>query len=243
MSVTVEKIINSDLGKVQSKRYDIFLGISLGNKYFTKENIKEYILWALENTKEKVAVLIVDKIHAVNYEVRNKYSKERALSVAIRHGEEKIRMIEKIVNSLPKERQEKVSIVRWQDIEKDQQYIEVEKIIRDAFSDNKNFYNAIIGVVKENVDLNIIKMDDSDYEKLANYTISELPVLISGFTFQGTTFDLIPYPGIGRIDDLVVEIQNGKRFPSISKALNIKNKCIIVEAYVKSAHRPVTAEF
>jgi len=45
----IKTYLNCTEQEIQSKKFNIFVGISLGNKYFTKENIKKYILWALEN--------------------------------------------------------------------------------------------------------------------------------------------------------------------------------------------------
>ncbi len=233
MSFRIKKCLNSTEKEIRNKKYNIFLGISLGNKYFTKENLREYLLWALKNTKEKVAILIVDKIHAINYEIRRGYSKDRALSVALRHGEETRKMVREIINTLSKEMQNKIEVVKWQVVEQNTAYKKSEKIIKDAFQKNTDFHDAIIEVVKENVDPNIVNIKEQDYEKLANYIISELPVLISGFKFQGIIFNLSPYPGFCKVDNLVIEIQKGKKFSNISEDLGIINKRVIVEAYVK----------
>ena len=58
-------------------------------------------------------------------------------------------------------------------------------------------------------------------------------MLISGFKFQGIIFNLSPYPGFCKVDNLVIEIQKGKKFSNISEDLGIINKRVIVEAYVK----------
>ncbi len=47
----IKTYLNCTEQEIQSKKYNIFVGISLGNKYFTKETIKKYILWALEKYK------------------------------------------------------------------------------------------------------------------------------------------------------------------------------------------------
>ncbi len=82
----IKTYLNCTEQEIQSKKFNIFVGISLGNKYFTKDNIKKYVLWALENTKDDVLVLIADKNHAINYEVFNDYTFERGLQVALRKG-------------------------------------------------------------------------------------------------------------------------------------------------------------
>ena len=67
-------IIKNYLGttkeEVDSKKFNICIGVSLGNKRFTKENIKKYIIWALDKTKEDILILIPDRIHAINVEAQ-----------------------------------------------------------------------------------------------------------------------------------------------------------------------------
>jgi len=62
--------LNTTEEEIFAKKFNIVVGISLGNKDFKRELVRSYLLWAIENTKEKVLVLIPDKIHSVN--LRNK---------------------------------------------------------------------------------------------------------------------------------------------------------------------------
>jgi len=59
--------LNTTKEEVIGKRFNIVLGLSLGNRYFTTEHIRSYLLWAIEKTKNKVAIIIPDKIQAINY--------------------------------------------------------------------------------------------------------------------------------------------------------------------------------
>ena len=220
--------LNTTESDLQSRKFNIFIGISLGNKYFSKENIKDYLLWALENTKEKVAILIPDKIHSVNYEVRSKYSKERAENLAFREGEKIKEVVENILSEIEPEKSALVNILKWESIETNEHKSMVE-ILHKEFENNKDFRNSILGIVKENMQSD--KLTDSDYEKLATYPLEELPMLVSGIEYDGLTYDLLPYPGISKIDHLAIDLQEGKNFPEITKKLNIKTKLKLVEAY------------
>ncbi len=51
--------------------------------------------------------------------------------------------------------------------------------------------------------------------------------------FEGKIYDLHPYPGLSCLDDLLMNLQNGKLFPKLAKMLDIKNKIAEVEAYVE----------
>lgn len=222
--------LNTTENDLQSRKFNIFIGVSLGNKYFSKENIKDYLLWALENTKEKVAVLIPDKIHSVNYEVRSKYSKERAENLAFREGEKIKDVVENILSEIEPEKRSFVNILKWQSIETGEHKSMV-KILHEEFENNKEFRNLILEIVKENIQSE--KLTDSDYEKLATYPIEELPMLVSGIEYDGLVYDLLPYPGISKIDHLAIDLQEGKNFPEITKKLGVGEKLRLIEAYAK----------
>lgn len=222
--------INTTEEEIKSKKFNIFIGVSLGNKYFNKEHLREYLLWALENTKERAAFLIPDKIHAVNYEVNKKYSKEKAERIAFKLGEKIRIMIESIIEELEPKNRSLIKILKWQDIETEE-YSSMQKVIQKSFSENEKFKKIIIEIVRENIKLE--QLNDGDYEKLANYPLNELPMLISGIEYEKVRYDLLPYPGISKIDELILDLQKGVSFPKITEELNIKNKLRIIEAYAE----------
>jgi len=222
--------LNTTPAEVQSKKFNIFIGISLGNKYFTPNRIRAYILWALESTRDKVAVLIPDKIHAINYQVKNSYSPERAMTLANRKGKE----IADIVTEIKSEHKipdDKLQIVRWEEIE-DKVYNAMLRVFQDAFQNDVAFRKAVLSIVRETPHFKGLKLTDAQYEKLCKYVIDEMPMLISGVTHNGTHYDLLPYPGFANIDYLAIDLQEGKTFPKITEQLRIQDKLRLVEAYV-----------
>lgn len=224
----IATFLNIKESDLLSKKFNIFIGISLGNKYFSPENIKNYLSWALDNTKEKVAILIPDKIHAVNYEIKSGYSKERAKNLASRESEKVRNVCENILSQLTQEKRALVDILRWEDIET-KEHKDMVEVFNSEFQQNEKFRNLVIEIVKENVESE--KLDDLDYEKLATYPIEELPMLVSGIEYGGLRYDLLPYPGISKIDHLAIDLQEGKDFPEITKKLGIEAKLGLIEAY------------
>ncbi len=227
----LKSFLNCTEQEILSRKFNIFVGISLGNKYFSQDNIKEYILWALENTKESVLVLIADENHAINYEIFNSYNRERALQLALRRGDETEALIKKIASSLPKDKQSMIQICRWEQAKESQYYKDKIKIVLDEFQENKEFHDFVVNIVRENLsskikDLNIFKL-----EKLSLYVLDELPLLLNGVEFQGRTYDLHPYPGLSHLDDLLMGLQSGTLFPQLAAKLEIKHMIAVVEAY------------
>ena len=73
------KIRGGNKEKLESKQYNIGIGISLGNKWFSVDNIVALTKWALPYTREKVIIYVADSIHAINVEVRNRVTFQSAL--------------------------------------------------------------------------------------------------------------------------------------------------------------------
>lgn len=230
----ISNYFNTTKEEVGTKKFNIFVGISLGNKYFShKENTTTFILWALENSVNDIVVLIPDKIHTVNYEVRNGYSKEKAERAMHRKSDETKKMVDEIVSALDEKERERVAILTWKDIENDSDYQNRKDLLYREFENNSEFHKRIIEATKESVDQNILKLENDAYKKLASYPLDELPILTAGFQYNGRRYNLIPYPGISKIDQLTVDLQNGTSFPELSKKLNMRERVAIIEAYAK----------
>ncbi|MCD4666438.1 tRNA-dependent cyclodipeptide synthase [archaeon] len=227
----IKKILDATKEDIENKKFNIFVGISLGNKYFTKFRIKEYILWALKYTKEDVLVIVADRLHTVNFEVIKGYDKEKAEKAALKVGQDVLNSVQHIINSLPKDKIDLVKVVRWDDITENKDYQESSKIIFEEFEKNKKFRDYILNIVKENLGIHAPKEEDK-IEKLANYVLGELPMFMKGIEFGEKHYTLIPYPGLTKIDELVHGLQNNILFKDLAKKLKIKGKKIIVEAYI-----------
>ena len=63
------EMIQTTQEEIFSKKWNIYLGISIQNKYFTEEHIKLFADWATEYTKHQFAIVLVDAIQYINNEV------------------------------------------------------------------------------------------------------------------------------------------------------------------------------
>ncbi len=228
----ITKYLNTEKETVENKKFNVFIGMSLGNKYFTDENnIRSFMAWALEYSKNQVVILIPDTIHAINCQIRNGYSESRAYNYVKKKGDKLEEIVNKIINKHFYKQKNKISIIKFNAIESDTEYQARRNILYEAFNNNLNFYNKIMEIVKESVNSNIMELEPSEYERLSSYPLDELPVLIGGFNYNNQIYNLIPYPGLSKIDYLIVDLQEGNTFPEITKKLKIKNKVAILEAY------------
>ena len=205
---------------VLSKKFNILIGISLGNKFFTENNLEEYILWALENTKKRVLIWIADKIHAVNYEVKNKQSRENSLKRAFKEGDRFFRVINEITERLPEERRKLVKIVRKGDLENSEEYKKRRSFFYKKFKEDRQFRKEVFNIVRSTISLDF---HEFEIEKLSEYVLDELPIVLCSFIYDKTEYSCHPYPVNTKISEFAEKIQNKEIFPEISVELKFKN--------------------
>jgi len=208
------------------KHNNFMLGISINNKYFTKDNLSEIISWMLENTSGQVCVLIVDTIQAINNEVLNHQSKEKALEKAMRDAKKINNKCNSIISSFSKENKDRIIILRWSDITTDPTYIKNQKIVINEFNHNLQFKEFIITFVKKQLGKITDRLDDIEIEYISHYLLNEIPELINGINYNNKVYDVCVYPG--SFKELMQGIFSFKQL--ISK-LDIKNNNKFIELY------------
>ena len=208
--------------EVESKTHNIFIGISLGNRHFTLDNIKDWLDWSLKNTKEYVLLLIADELQSINYEVFEKLSKEDALKKALEEGQKLKADITNLINSDFAKYKEKIFLVGWKELKNDK-YKKNIKFVLNEFKMNINFKNCIIGFVKKYLGSKTKILSENNINYLCNYLLDEIPLVIGGIQYNNILFDLNPYPGEG-ISKMILDIQDSKIFPELTKKLTIENK-------------------
>lgn len=224
--------INTTTQNLTKKEFNYWIGISLGNKYFNKENIQKYIEWALDNTKDSVLIVIADWIYSINIQVFDERNQQSAVRKALRIGDKKLLEINEILNKLPPQQLRKIHIIRWNDIEKNHIHQNRVKILFEEFNKKGNFYNHIIDIIKDNFKFRIEKLKQIDLEKLSEYVLHEIPLFLDGIDAFNTNYNAILYPKIGLIDTLEKDLQDGTSFPDLTKQLAIQKPAAIIEAHV-----------
>ncbi len=229
--------LNTNKNEVESKKYNIWVGISLGNRFFTRENIKKYLEWALEYTKNDVLVVIGDRLQAINFEVLDKHTKIRALKNALKKGDEKEKEIREILSGFPREKRDLVKVVRFKHVTASKYHDYRLEVLHNEFKTNQKFHEYIIKILKENKKVLSKDLSNDQLDKLAEYILQEIPVYLNGAKYGGTpehggkTYLLQIYPGIGLIDSLLMALQEGVIFPELTKSLKITDKIAIIEGY------------
>ena len=215
----IKKTFNTTKEEIESKKYNISIGISLGNKFFSKENLREYLKWSLKYTKGKIIFLIADKIHAINYSVRSSdESKNRNIKRALKEGDKIKKKLEELILELSIKEQSKVKILRWEEYEQeDGFYKNFISIICDEFENNKRFREKILSLIKSMI--NDRKFSNEEYLELSKYLLEEFVFSYSGVKIDSEYFGMYIYPQESILHEFLQEIQQGKIFPELGKKL------------------------
>lgn len=200
--------------KLNNREYTIGIGISIGNKWFTPDNIFELIKWSLDKSKDKVVVYVADSIHAINISVRSRRNMDAARRLALKAGEDIFVKVKDKIKELPSEQINRLLFVKWNEII-DDGYNKKLEYLRDLYSGNSSFKETIHSIVRSHTSNENREFSNDDINTLGLYIIEELPECINRVKMQGVIVDAYVYPFDGELTRLIEQIQNGDIFPEI----------------------------
>jgi tRNA-dependent cyclodipeptide synthase len=204
---------------LESKKYNIGVGISLGNKWFTTENITTVALWALSYTRETVIIYVADSIHSLNIEARNGKSSVKAREIAIAKGAEILKQAqERIEKTFPKDVLSKFKYVSWVDI-KDEKFSKKVKYFYALFENDKAFHEKIVSIVREHIVKEKRAFSEDAIQKMCFYILEELPEILCRVQMAGYECDAYTYPFDGELSEFAEQLQNGAVFPFVKEAI------------------------
>lgn len=204
---------------VLDKRFNIGVGISLGNKWFTPENIVSATKWALEHTKEYVIVYVADYIHAINLEVRNKTNRERALRLALASGNRVLDEVKTIIETTFEPSDVKrVHFAHWDSL-LDEKYREKVSYLYSLYNENKDFQDFIYNLVKSYTSHENKNFSEDELKKLGTYIIEELPEIVCRTPINGFDYEAYVYPYDGEVVRFAEDLQKGIIFPQIKERI------------------------
>jgi tRNA-dependent cyclodipeptide synthase len=213
--------------ELEQKQYTIGVGISLGNKWFTPENIFESIKWALNFSKGKVVIYVADSIHAINVVVRNRKSMTAAKKITSEAGEDLFNKIKQKVKELPTDQAERLVFVKWDEIV-DENFTRKLEFLRSEYAKAGPFQETIHQIVREHVSREDRNFSDEDINRLGSYIIEELPECLNRVPMKGIVVDAYTYPQDNGIVKLIEQMQKGEIFPEIkANVLDTKPKVFL----------------
>ena len=228
------KIFNATQKEIESKQYNIFIGISIGVKPINEKLAEDYILWALKYTKNKVVILIADEIAKINYKIFSKYSTSKAHKRAIREGDKYVNFFNKVLTNFSNEEKNRVIILRWDEIFNDE-LRKIKDILEKESDNNPEFKKYIINFVAKFAQRKGKDLNEKQLDNLLKYVLFELPTLLNGIEFKGIKYRLLLYPTFveSGMSKFVADIEGGNIFQKLKNKLNLTDKTILVEANLR----------
>lgn len=221
---------NTTESEIDERCWNPYLGISINNKAFTSEYLFAYMDWATERAKERAAILIVDIIQHINNQIFDRSKPISAIEKAFRKADEIHSICDEAKSKLPDEKLEKLVILDWTDIVYDEYFQHNLAIIKEEYTQNEAFREALLEITKRNLGTILKRLNEDQITALNQYLVNELPELITGFRHDGIHYNLNVYPG--RIASIYAELLKLDFFRKIHSRLRMIGTIASVEAYL-----------
>jgi len=223
--------------EIDKKLFNIFVGISLGNKLLTPELAQKYVKWAHSHTKDNAVILIADDIDTINWRVFIGLSQAEAEEKVHQKGYGIKGLFDKAIRNLARQKNDptyiaRVHIIFWSDI-KNTGYEHLKETLAKEYKTNKEFREHVLYFVNKYIELRDVEVSAENKDALADYIISELPTLLGGLCWNDTLYNLVLYPTYvdTGMSQFVLDIRGGKYF-NASK-LHLRQLCVLVEDYLQ----------
>ena len=194
------------------------LGVSLGNRKFKDPRYLEQCLrWGMQYTRSDMLVAIADSIHAINVQYADGTGPEKAMKTAMRFGQDMRDLVGAAIKTLPPEQHRRVHVAGWDELREmgGDWYKNNLHILKQEFASNAVFRSAVEQVVGLMIQAKKKNVPSKNIPFLCEYVIDELAILTGGVSFsrQGVvekTFDLLLYPSLGPMQELIHGAQGGR---------------------------------
>ena len=190
MIIERETGLAKDISK-KGKKHNAFFGISIFNKFFTKDVFEEYAKWCSERFQETI-IILMDDVESINFQIFKKLPQKEAKKRAWKRGDELKIAFER---RLRKNNIQNIQIVLLRDFLKEiQPYL---KIIREEYKTSKvfkeNFKELIWEIIGHKIEEFLEEVDENLLDRLSEFLKVELAALFY-LTEKGYKIELDPTP-------------------------------------------------
>jgi tRNA-dependent cyclodipeptide synthase len=203
---------------VLARKYNISIGVSIGNKWFTPDNVRKVVQWALHHTRERVGVYVADSIHGINISIRQRIPPSKAKELALKQGRKCMDAIKTALDTLPPYERSRIDFCCWEEIET-AAHLRARDWLYTMFRDNSAFRAAITTLVEQHVSKERRHFTESDISAFATYILEELPELMNTTRIGRTVYDAYIYPHDTQLTIFVEQLQNAQIFPEVAKEI------------------------
>ncbi len=237
--MVIEKV--TDLGEDalrNPKKYNGFMGITIRNRFFTKETMLEYIRWCSNQFNEFV-IFLMDDPDQYNLMVFKELKKKQALEKARNISDYTKSALRKILNG---QQMRNIKILQFRDFNNDPLFLRISLIVKKLIRNDKVFKDSLYTLMETIVGKKINdfiqkkKLSGEKIERikkiLFRYTTEEIVAVIY-FTEKGYPIEIDPTP-----EFLVKSLLYEDRFPKFFHLMKLGERGHIFmhpkESFIKS---------
>lgn len=236
--MAITEIYGTSSQKIQERQHNVLIGLSPRNRFFVEKgrvmdsNFQSYLSFAIAHTRERIGIFVPGFNETANILILDRKS-DRKTPFSLYEAEIKARkqealLIEQLLrfrDDLPQTQAQLVDVFRWRDvIFANPKYVENFRTIETAFRENKEFHKDVIAITRNFIKNNPRHFSQEGIEKLAYYFLREFAVLVGGVEYGSHDYDLLLYPVMTNVQRLIIDVQNGRKYPFLTSKLQMKNR-------------------
>ncbi|MDA3836883.1 MAG: hypothetical protein PF542_04635 [Nanoarchaeota archaeon] len=145
----------------------------------------------------------------------------------LRCGLEIRKGVEEMISNLPKQAQNKIKIVNWEEYEKEDSICGLTtRLVYNEFKNNKEFRSAILKTIKTT--LTDRKFSEAQYWKLSDYILDEFSICYHGVIYQDDYYRMFIYPFSDSTVYFLEDIKQNKIFKKLEKRLPKEKVAMVI---------------
>lgn len=211
--------------EILDRRHNIWVGVSNSRWFNTPGNLEGLIRWSLAHTREKLLIWIPGRLYAVSINHIEKQSRARALREGFAAEARFRARIDEMFLATPVERK-RIRIADY-DETLTPRMCRRRSVLYRAFSEEGAFYHRLIEIAEEFLISRGRTVSKRRLEASALYQLQELHMFLSPvqMVHDDTTYAVETYPGLGKYDQLVRDLVEGRVFPQLTRQLMLTSRC------------------
>lgn len=221
----IRRLYNISEEQLSAKQANLYVGISINNKYFHDASIlKDIISFWLEHTKDYFGILIVDSIQTYNNQALTWRNEDASLRKAKRDAEKVIELCESVIADLPAGRKEKIALTK-RDYICNETYKSNLNLVYEEYNTNTVFKDYTAAFVLDSLGDVAARVNAKWKELLCKYLLAEIPEVLMWYEYGWVEYSLSIYP-FDSLRKLAEDLRN--KFPLLCEKMTWK-ACWIIE--------------
>jgi tRNA-dependent cyclodipeptide synthase len=219
--------------EILARRHNIWVGVSNSRWFNAPGNLERLVRWSLAYTKEHLLIWIPGRLYAVSINHVEKESRARAL----REGFAAEANFRARIQAMSEETPYSLARIRIADFDETLTPAAVRRrsILYRAFSEEGRFYGRLIEIAREFLVARGRTVTKHRLEASALYQLQELYMFIAPAQVldDETTYAVEVYPGLGKYDQVVRDLIEGRVFPELTEQLALTDRCGIASVMLE----------